>query len=197
MVLWGLKALAMVHGGMADSAIQQIASHSIGVAKNAATMANTPSIFCLRFLKKNTGKTKVVRYRIVREFSARGGGIPMTTLTTEQDARVFLQGRSRGKLTGQREKLILQAARERLEATRIYELSRLHCEVQDEVLVIMGTVSSFYFKQLAQEAVKAVPGIQQILNQTDVVYRVDKSEHDREIETATRSRDLMRSKKAK
>ncbi len=121
----------------------------------------------------------------------------MTTLTTEQDARVFLQGRSRGKLTGQREKLILQAARERLEATRIYELSRLHCEVQDEVLVIMGTVSSFYFKQLAQEAVKAVPGIQQILNQTDVVYRVDKSEHDREIETATRSRDLMRSKKAK
>jgi osmotically-inducible protein OsmY len=121
----------------------------------------------------------------------------MTTLTTEQDARVFLQGRSRSKLTGQREKLILQAARERLEATRIYELTRLHCEVQDEVLVILGTVSSFYFKQLAQEAVKSMPGIRWILNQTEVVDRVDRNDHDLEIETATRSRDLMRSKKAK
>jgi hypothetical protein len=33
--------------GMAESAIQQIASHSIGVAKIAATMAIKPSTFCL------------------------------------------------------------------------------------------------------------------------------------------------------
>lgn len=121
----------------------------------------------------------------------------MITLTNEQEAKVAFQGRSKSKLANQREMQILQSARERLEATKIYELSRLHCELQGDTLVIRGNVSSFYFKQLAQEAVKSMPGIRRIMNQTDVVDRVDRIDNDRDIELARHSKDLMRSKKAK
>ncbi len=121
----------------------------------------------------------------------------MITLTNEQEAKVALQGRSKSKLAIQREMQILQLARERLEATKIYELSRLHCELQGDALVIRGNVSSFYLKQLAQEAVKSMPGIRRIINQTDVVDRVDRIDDDRDIELAIRTKDLMRSTKAK
>lgn len=38
----------------------------------------------------------------------------------------------------------------------IYELRHLDVQQRDQTLVISGTVSSFYYKQLAQEVVRSV-----------------------------------------
>jgi len=121
----------------------------------------------------------------------------MATVTAAQEATSVPQLSIKCNLIRQRDAQILQTAQQRLEATRIYELMCLHCEVVEEVLVIQGTVSTFYLKQLAQEAVKSIPGIGQIINQANVVDRNARIESDQDFERSTRSRDLIRSRTVK
>lgn len=47
-------------------------------------------------------------------------------------------------------------------------LKTIECACVDGVLVIRGTVSSYYYKQLAQESVRGVKGIQQIVNELTI-----------------------------
>ncbi len=47
-------------------------------------------------------------------------------------------------------------AQSALAASPIYELRDLQVEHRDGMLVILGSVSSFYHKQLAQEVVRSV-----------------------------------------
>jgi len=75
---------------------------------------------------------------------------------------------------------ILQSAHERLHASSIYELKKVRCELHEGTLFLCGTVSSFYHKQLAQEAVKALAATTRIVNQLDVVTRIEQRQEDRE-----------------
>ncbi|MGI6415572.1 MAG: BON domain-containing protein [Thermoguttaceae bacterium] len=42
------------------------------------------------------------------------------------------------------------------------------CECAGDVLYLQGRVPSFYFKQLAQEAVGRLPGVGRVVNQIEV-----------------------------
>ena len=44
----------------------------------------------------------------------------------------------------------------------------LQCEWDDGVVVLHGTLPSYYYKQLAQETVRKVGGAVQVLNAVDV-----------------------------
>jgi hypothetical protein len=48
-------------------------------------------------------------------------------------------------------------------------LRSLSVEETDTALVIKGSVSSYYLKQLAQEALKGLPGLRQVVNQVQVI----------------------------
>ena len=47
------------------------------------------------------------------------------------------------------------------------------CEYHDGVLVLRGQVTTFFQKQLAQEAVAKVDGVRQVINQVKVVGRLN------------------------
>ena len=50
---------------------------------------------------------------------------------------------------------------------------------EDGVLVIRGSVSSYYYKQIAQELARRIDGVERIVNELTVSYRTTtKSEHD-------------------
>jgi osmotically-inducible protein OsmY len=42
------------------------------------------------------------------------------------------------------------------------------CEFSQSVLILRGRVSSFYLKQIAQEAVADVEGVKEVVNRVDV-----------------------------
>jgi osmotically-inducible protein OsmY len=42
------------------------------------------------------------------------------------------------------------------------------CSCQKNVLVLQGQTSTFYFKQVAQESVRRVDGVVQVVNEIDV-----------------------------
>lgn len=63
---------------------------------------------------------------------------------------------------------ILQAARTRLQ-TRLFFVSRLvTCNWHQGILLLRGHVPTYYDKQLAQEAVKGLDGVVQIVNEIEV-----------------------------
>ena len=61
-----------------------------------------------------------------------------------------------------------QRAQSALTSSPIYALRHLHVERRDDYLLICGRVSSFYHKQLAQEAVRAVAPDVRLINSIDV-----------------------------
>ena len=64
---------------------------------------------------------------------------------------------------------IVQAARDRLRTNPYPTIQELSCECDDNgMLFLRGRLSSFYQKQLAQEAVARLPGVTQVVNQTEV-----------------------------
>jgi hypothetical protein len=65
------------------------------------------------------------------------------------------------------------AARERLRASAYREVRAVWCECQADVLVLRGQVSSFYLKQVAQESVKHLAGVQSLINCVKVVRAID------------------------
>jgi len=65
---------------------------------------------------------------------------------------------------------LAQAAKERLQRSPYHGIRQLSCACNDEgVLFLRGRLSSFYHKQLAQEAVAKVQGIKRLINEIDVV----------------------------
>lgn len=55
-----------------------------------------------------------------------------------------------------------------LAGSPFYELRELTVEHQGGALMISGTVSSFYYKQIAQEVVRSVCANVQLINSTEV-----------------------------
>jgi hypothetical protein len=60
-------------------------------------------------------------------------------------------------------------AQEALRNSPIHALRELDVRQVEENLLISGRVSSFYYKQLAQEAVRSVSGSLQVINEVDVI----------------------------
>ncbi len=65
---------------------------------------------------------------------------------------------------------IVQAARVRLSTSWDPTIQNLSCECNEQgVLFLRGRLSSFYQKQLAQEAVSRIPGVTGLVNEAEVV----------------------------
>jgi osmotically-inducible protein OsmY len=64
---------------------------------------------------------------------------------------------------------VMEAARGRLRETAHRALQGVSCEYDAGVLVLRGRLSSFYQKQLAQEAVVGLAGVAQVVNRTEVI----------------------------
>ncbi|MHC4405550.1 MAG: BON domain-containing protein [Planctomycetota bacterium] len=64
---------------------------------------------------------------------------------------------------------VARAAKARLRTTPYPSVQKVSCECDDQgVLFLRGRLGSFYHKQLAQEAVTGLPGVAQVVNETEV-----------------------------
>jgi osmotically-inducible protein OsmY len=61
-----------------------------------------------------------------------------------------------------------RAAQWRLEASAYTALKAVKCRFHEGTLVLDGRVPTYFHKQLAQEAIRALPGIREIINQISV-----------------------------
>lgn len=61
------------------------------------------------------------------------------------------------------------AAKQCLESSPYHGLREVLCVCDNGVLLLTGRLSSFYYKQLAQEAVSRVEGMTQVVNDIEVV----------------------------
>ena len=64
---------------------------------------------------------------------------------------------------------VTERARERLRGSPYMPVRSLCCEFDRGVLRLRGSLSSFYQKQLAQEAVAGLNGVEEVLNEVAVV----------------------------
>jgi len=62
------------------------------------------------------------------------------------------------------------AAKQRILHQPHLTMQRLWCEFDRGRLFLRGQVPSFYFKQLAQEAVVGMEGVRQVVNEIEVVW---------------------------
>ena len=49
------------------------------------------------------------------------------------------------------------------------ELRTIQCESRDDVLILRGRVSTFFMKQLAQERIRSIKGVNAVINDLQVV----------------------------
>ena len=63
-----------------------------------------------------------------------------------------------------------EAAKHRILHQPHLAMQRLWCEFDQGHLFLRGQVPSFYFKQLAQEAVAGLEGVRQVVNEIEVVW---------------------------
>ena len=71
--------------------------------------------------------------------------------------------------SGPRPMGIAELAESRLRSNPYLALKNVSCEYQEGVLILRGCLPTYYLKQVAQEAVASVAGVQHILNQIEVV----------------------------
>jgi osmotically-inducible protein OsmY len=64
---------------------------------------------------------------------------------------------------------VTAAAQRRIESAHHRRLRQVRCEHRDGVLVLTGQVPTFYYKQIAQECVRIVPGVTRIQNLLEVI----------------------------
>lgn len=63
----------------------------------------------------------------------------------------------------------VEAAERRLSQSPYIELRSVSCSVREGVLTLLGSVPSYYLKQMAQNVVDCLPGVQGIENCLEVV----------------------------
>jgi osmotically-inducible protein OsmY len=63
---------------------------------------------------------------------------------------------------------IADAAKDCLRSSSYHALRGVTCTCDRGVLVLTGHLSSFYYKQLAQEAVASVQGVSRVVNDIEV-----------------------------
>jgi osmotically-inducible protein OsmY len=67
-------------------------------------------------------------------------------------------------------KSLAETAKQRILHRPHLSQQRIWCECEQGRLFLRGQVPSFYFKQLAQEAVSGMEGIRQVVNEIEVVW---------------------------
>jgi hypothetical protein len=67
-------------------------------------------------------------------------------------------------------KKVVETAKRRIFHRPHLAMQRLWCEFDGGRLFLRGQVPSFYFKQLAQEAVVGMEGVRQVINEIEVVW---------------------------
>lgn len=65
---------------------------------------------------------------------------------------------------------VADAAKHRILHQPHLKMQRLWCEYERGRLILRGQVPSFYFKQLAQEAVADLSGVRQVVNEIEVIW---------------------------
>jgi osmotically-inducible protein OsmY len=65
---------------------------------------------------------------------------------------------------------IVEIAKSRLRDCPHLTTQRVWCELQDRRLFLRGQVPSFYLKQLAQTAVVGLEGVDQVVNEIEVIW---------------------------
>jgi len=65
---------------------------------------------------------------------------------------------------------VVQSAKERLRRQPHLTMQRIWCELDEGKLFLRGQVPSFYYKQLAQVAVAGMHGVDQVVNDIEVVW---------------------------
>ena len=61
-----------------------------------------------------------------------------------------------------------QAARRRLGRSCHWQVRQVTCRYHEGVLLLYGQLPSYYLKQLAQEAVRNLEGVEEIINRIEV-----------------------------
>jgi osmotically-inducible protein OsmY len=67
-------------------------------------------------------------------------------------------------------RVIIETAKGRLRNSPHLSMQRIWCEYDRGDLFLRGQVPSFYYKQLAQEAVAGLDGVSQVVNDIEVVW---------------------------
>jgi len=67
-------------------------------------------------------------------------------------------------------RIIVEAAKGRLRNSPHLATQRIWCDFDRGELVLRGQVPTFYYKQLAQEAVAGLDGVEQVVNDIEVVW---------------------------
>jgi osmotically-inducible protein OsmY len=67
-------------------------------------------------------------------------------------------------------KMTADAAKQRILHQPHLTMQQLWCEFDRGRLFLRGQVPSFYFKQLAQEAVVGMEGVREVVNEIEVVW---------------------------
>jgi osmotically-inducible protein OsmY len=67
-------------------------------------------------------------------------------------------------------KTTAEMARQRILHQPHLTQQRIWCECHEGRLFLRGQVPSFYFKQIAQEAVAGMGGVRQVVNEIEVVW---------------------------
>jgi osmotically-inducible protein OsmY len=65
---------------------------------------------------------------------------------------------------------IAKTAKDRISQVPHLTLQRIWCEYEEGTLFLRGQVPSFYYKQLAQEAVSGLAQVHAIANEIEVVW---------------------------
>ena len=65
--------------------------------------------------------------------------------------------------------VVAQAATDRLRENPHWPVRRVLCECDEGRLFLRGRLSTFFHKQLAQEAVADVDGVTQVINEIEVI----------------------------
>ena len=69
-----------------------------------------------------------------------------------------------------KERPVVQAeAQSRLRKSGYHELCLVSCDFHEGVLTLRGCVSSFYLKQVAQELIRRLDGVEEVNNRLEVV----------------------------
>jgi osmotically-inducible protein OsmY len=71
--------------------------------------------------------------------------------------------------TQPRESEVLKQAQQALASQLFHLRQTLNCEFREGLLLLRGRVSSYYHKQVAQEAVLRLDAVEQVINQIEVV----------------------------
>jgi osmotically-inducible protein OsmY len=69
-----------------------------------------------------------------------------------------------------RDSEIAKVAKQRIVHQPHLSIQRIWCDFDEGRLFLRGQVPSFYFKQLAQEAVADVEGVEQVVNEIEVLW---------------------------